>query len=90
VPLIILTFGQFINGATGSVGFLLQMTGKGKLHRNNLFFGTLIGLVFSAVSIPRYGAVGAAYGTFLALSLTNVMSWYIVKRELSINTLKPW
>ncbi len=40
--LIILTFGQFINAISGSVGYILQMTGKQKVFQNIILTATII------------------------------------------------
>jgi O-antigen/teichoic acid export membrane protein len=56
----ILTVGQFINVATGSVGALLMMCGFEKEMRNNMIFSTAVNLALNVALIPKYGSLGAA------------------------------
>ena len=42
VALMILTVGQFVNAAAGSVGYILQMTGHQKFHQNVVLIGAII------------------------------------------------
>jgi len=87
VVLTILSAGQFVNVSTGSVGYLLMMTGHEKLVRNNLFFFAVINVALNLLLIPRYGIVGAAIATASSLSLKNVVGVVLVYLKLSILTL---
>jgi len=83
----ILAIGQFINAATGSVGYLLMMTGHEKRMRNNLFISLLISALLNLMLIPEIGLVGAAISTTIAQSLHNLIAMSIVKKELNISTI---
>ncbi|HVO81120.1 MAG TPA: flippase [Terriglobales bacterium] len=66
--LVILALGQVFNAGTGPVGMLLVMAG----YQNRMFLvsGTMfvLSVVMGIVLIPRYGMVGAATATALAVS----------------------
>ena len=84
----VLALGQFINVITGSVGYLLQMTGYEKVLRNNVFISSVIMIFGSALFIPLYGVTGAAWVTAIAIATQNLLCVYHVKKKLGFNTLK--
>ncbi|MFC6670558.1 oligosaccharide flippase family protein [Marinobacterium aestuariivivens] len=86
----ILAIGQFINVATGSVGFLLSMTGHEKDLRNNLLLVAPCSVLLSFLVIPVYGATGAAVATAVAVAAQNLMAVYWVRKRLGFNTLAIW
>jgi O-antigen/teichoic acid export membrane protein len=83
----ILVVGQLINVSTGSVGYLLMMTGHERLMRNNIMLSALINLTGNFLLIPRFGAAGAAFSTAFSLAFMNLLSYYLVNKKLQINTL---
>jgi O-antigen/teichoic acid export membrane protein len=83
----ILIIGQFVNVITGSVGYLLNMTGHEKDMRNVVFFSGPLALVLGVVLTPIYGATGAAVATAIALASQNLLAVYMVKKRLGFNTL---
>jgi O-antigen/teichoic acid export membrane protein len=85
--LVILAFGQFVNVATGSVGYLLVMTGSERAMRNNQIFCAFIMVILSLFLIPTYGGLGAAIATTMILMLQNLVAAMIVKNKLNIVTL---
>ncbi|HHC7308801.1 TPA: MATE family efflux transporter [Vibrio campbellii] len=87
VYLRILAISQFICALTGSVAFLLIMSGHANLHRNNVVVSFCIGVVLSLLLVPHYGALGATVSVSISLSLINVLSWLAVKKTLNINTI---
>jgi O-antigen/teichoic acid export membrane protein len=86
----ILAIGQFINVATGSVGYLLMMTGHEKDMRNSLLVVAPCSILLSLWLIPVYGAVGAAVATALAIAGQNLLAVFWVRRRLGFNTLAIW
>lgn len=86
----ILIIGQFINVITGSVGYLLNMTGHEKDMRNVVLFAGPLALGLGLALTPIYGATGAAVATSIALASKNLLAVYMVKRRLGINTLNFW
>lgn len=88
--LMILALGQFVNVATGSVGYLLSMTGHEKSVRNNAFFSAIIGIGLGILLIPEYGLLGASISTAIGIASQNLLGVYQVKKHLGINTLLFW
>ncbi|MEA3274285.1 MAG: oligosaccharide flippase family protein, partial [Pseudomonadota bacterium] len=86
----ILAIGQFINVATGSVGFLLAMTGHERLLRNNVLAAATVALALGFGLIPSYGLVGAAIATAVGVATQNLLSAWQVRRVLGFNTLAVW
>ncbi len=85
VVLMILSIGQFINVATGSVGYLLMMSGNERLMRNNLLFCMLVVLLTSYMLIPLYGVIGAAISAGVVVGVQNLIAFVMVKRKLGIH-----
>jgi O-antigen/teichoic acid export membrane protein len=85
--LIILALGQFVNVATGSVGYLLMMSGHERLMRNNIVCIAILNVVMCLLLIPWAGAIGAAIATAISLSAMNLVSVVLVYGRLSILTL---
>jgi O-antigen/teichoic acid export membrane protein len=87
--LIILAAGQFVNVATGSVGFLLMMSGHEKIVRNNLFVCAVLTILLNSWLIPIYGITGAAVSAAIVLSVQNLILMVLVWNKMKIITL-PW
>lgn len=85
--LTILALGQFVNVATGSVGYLLMMTGHEKLMRNNTVASAALNVALNAILIPKYSIIGAAVATAISLATMNLISTILVYWKLSIVTL---
>lgn len=83
----ILSVGQFINVAVGSVGYLLMMTGHEKVMRNIVIVSAALNLLGNLLLVPHFGGIGAACSTALALALLNVTALYLVVKKLNVNTL---
>lgn len=90
VILQILVLGQAVNVVTGSVGYLLMMSG----HERDMRLVTLISGFGVLISVPictqLFGAVGAATATAFFISLQNLLAVYFVKKRLGFNTLMFW
>ncbi|KPZ67185.1 Polysaccharide biosynthesis protein [Pseudoalteromonas sp. P1-26] len=86
----ILVLGQAVNVVTGSVGFLLMMSG----HERDMRLVTLISGFGVLISVPiftkLFGVIGAASATAFFISLQNLLAVYFVKKRLGFNTLKFW
>jgi len=87
ILLSILTIGQFVNVATGSVGYLLMMSGNEKLMRNNVAFVAVLSVVLNAALVPLYGAFGAVIATAVCLASQNLIAMYMVNSRLGINII---
>ncbi len=93
--LVISAIGSMVNAATGSVGYMLLMTGHQKWSFANSVASVALNVVFGALLIPHYGAMGAAVGTMSALILVNIMRYIQVRFLLKMNpyawdVLKPF
>ncbi|MFT6476337.1 MAG: O-antigen/teichoic acid export membrane protein [Zhongshania aliphaticivorans] len=86
----ILAVGQFVNAMTGSVGFLLMMSGFESDMRNCTLISGSLALFLSFTLTSLYGVVGAAIATAIAVAAQNLLAVYFVKRRLGFNTLAIW
>lgn len=84
--LAILAAGQYVNVLTGSVGYLLMMTGNERLVRNNMAVAAILNLVLNFVLIRAYGVLGAAIGTAIAIAVLNLGAMYLARVKLGITT----
>jgi len=89
VALALLSIGQFVNVSTGSVGYLLMMSGNEKIMRNIVLTTAILNIVLNVALIPGYGLTGAAVATAVSLIFLNLGSVYLAKKIMGINTL-PW
>jgi len=83
----VIALAQFVNVATGSVSFLLNMTGHEKLIRNIALLCNALGLVGFWVLIPLFGPIGAALALAFVLVVQNLVALFYVWRVLGIWTL---
>ncbi|WP_082388585.1 lipopolysaccharide biosynthesis protein [Cobetia sp. UCD-24C] len=80
----IIALAQLVNVATGSVGFLLNMTGHEKLMRNISLSCNALGLAMFFILIPLLGSLGAALALAIVLVLQNLIALIFVWRKLGI------
>jgi O-antigen/teichoic acid export membrane protein len=85
--LMILAVGQFINAATGSVGYLLTMSGNEKPMRNSMIVLAIAHLGVSLILVPRYGIIGAAVANAISVASMNLTFFLLVYKKLSISTI---
>jgi O-antigen/teichoic acid export membrane protein len=83
----IMALGQFVNVATGSVGYLLNMSGHERDMRNVMLISGPFTIVLSILLTWGYGAVGAASATALGVALQNLMALWMVRRRLGFWSL---
>ncbi|WP_172379447.1 MATE family efflux transporter [Vibrio sp. Vb339] len=83
----ILAIGQFINVITGSVGYLLNMTGHEKDMRNVVLFSGPLAIVLAFGLTSQFGLMGAAYATAISVATQNLLAVWMVKKRLGFNTL---
>jgi len=83
----ILACGQFVNVATGSVGYILMMSGHEHLLRNAITLSAVSNLLLNLWLVPPYGIVGGAVATAVSLSLLNMVSAYYVWSAVKIKPL---
>ncbi len=92
--LVVLSVGSMVNAGTGSVGYILLMTGHQKLSFINSLTAVIINVVLGIFLTKLYGALGTAIATGLALAIVNLMRLVQVRVLLKIHpyrwdTLKP-
>ena len=81
-----LSFGKLISSFCGSVGNLLQMTGKQVVFMNILLVGAIVNVSLNFYLIPKFGINGAALASMISLSTWNLIMVCFVKRELGFYT----
>jgi O-antigen/teichoic acid export membrane protein len=80
----ILLVGRLVDAATGINEQLLSISRHYRFSFA-LSLGLVAGvIVFNWLLIPRWGVIGAATGTTLAVLLYNLGKWYFVKQKLSL------
>ncbi len=77
--LLLLVFGQFVNGMAGSVGSFLNMTGQQKVFNRIVIIGGVTNIVLNYILIPLYGIEGAAFASMLSIILWNVLASLYIK-----------
>ncbi len=80
--LIILSIGQFINVATGSVCNLLNMTGHERDYRQITIVSGTLTILFAVALTAFVGVQGAAIATALGLTVQNTLAMCLVKIRL--------
>lgn len=86
IPLIILVVGQIINALTGSVGYLMNMTGYHKQSNKILSISIVINIFLNYGLINSLGLVGAAIATMITTMIWNLKMFFWVKNKLGINS----
>ena len=71
--LIAFAIGSMINAGTGSVGYMLLMTGYQRLSFLNSLVAVVVNIGLGVYLTPRYGAMGTAISTGLAICALNLM-----------------
>ncbi|GAB3108903.1 oligosaccharide flippase family protein [Aestuariicella hydrocarbonica] len=82
ILLMIMSAGQFVNVATGSVAYLLQMSGHERDFRRVTLFAGPLAIIAAVAFTAQWGAVGAASATALGLSVQNLGALWMVKKRL--------
>lgn len=79
--LTIVAFAELVAAATGTCQGLIDMTGHMRVKLANTVLNTLVLVGGGAVLIPRYGVVGAALASLLAVATVNVAAvlevWFL-------------
>ncbi len=79
ITLWLLMAGQIINAITGSVGYILIMTGKEKVFQNIIFFTSILNIILNYIFVQKYGMNGIAFSTALSISLLNIIPYFLVR-----------
>jgi O-antigen/teichoic acid export membrane protein len=81
----LLAFGYYFNAALGFNADTLRVYGKLRYTVSIDFLAMVVSLGISLLLIPRYGALGAAVGTFGTLVLYNILNHVGLKFATKIN-----
>jgi O-antigen/teichoic acid export membrane protein len=85
IVLVVGTLGQLVNCGTGSVGYLLLMSGKqGRLIRVQTVMAVLM-ILTNLLLIPRFGILGAAVAAALTTIATNAWNLFEVRKSLGLS-----
>lgn len=87
LALTLLLIGSFINAFSGSVGSLMQMTGKHNVFQLIVFIGTIVNIAMNVVLVPLYGINGAALATLACYTIWNMASVIYVKKHYKFSTI---
>jgi O-antigen/teichoic acid export membrane protein len=85
--LVVLAGAQFLNVLTGSVGYLLIMSGHEKLMRDIVIAAALFNVLLNALLIPPVGIEGAAVATGTSTVTLNLSAWLAVRFKLGLLVL---
>lgn len=85
-PILILAIGQIFNAGSGSVVFLLNMTGHERLVVRVLGLAVVLNIGLNVGLIPLFGLNGAAAATAITLALWNLRLWWAVRQQLGIES----
>ncbi len=77
----ILAFGQFVNAATGPVGFALLMTGRERAFAATTAAVAVATVAGSLLAVPAFGAVGAAVVTAASVAILNLSQLLLVLKR---------
>jgi len=83
----ILAIGQLVNVATGSIGFILLMTGLEKSFQNIMLIFVVLNVLLNILLVPPLGIAGAAIASALSVAGQNVAAVVVGKRKLGVNVL---
>lgn len=83
--LVILVIGQSITALTGSVSFLMMMTGYQNRAAQISGGVAILNVVLNMIFIPILGIEGAAVATMVSLSLWHILLFVYVKRHIGID-----
>jgi O-antigen/teichoic acid export membrane protein len=71
--LVVLAFAELANAGTGICGPMIDMTGHTKIKFANSVLWTVLLVGGGAVLIPRWGVLGAATASLIAISAVNIL-----------------
>lgn len=87
--LVIMSLGQFVNVMTGSVGYLLIMSGHEKTMRNNVLLAGTVNVLLNLMLTPSLSWLGASIATAGSMVVANLAATWLVYRKLGLKVF-PW
>lgn len=82
--LAVLSIAQLVNLMSGSVVYLLMMTGRQKSVSRAMTVAAIGNVALNAMLIPAYGLLGACIATAISMSVINIALVWVVWRQLGI------
>lgn len=86
IPLLILSAGQLISSLIGSVGLLLNMTGRQRIFSKSNLWTLLLSTAFSIPFVIYFDVIGVAFMFSFFLIVQNIILYIFVRRDLGFNT----
>jgi O-antigen/teichoic acid export membrane protein len=80
----VLTLSQLINAGSGSVGYLMIMTGHQNQTVRVFGWSALINITLNVLCIPLFGIMGAALATAFTMILWNIWLHILVVKKLNV------
>lgn len=84
--LAILSVGQLVNAASGSVATLLVMTGHERHAAVGVLGAAIVNVLLTAILIPTFSVEGAAIGTTASMILWNISLAVTARRRIGIDS----
>ena len=85
IALGILSVGQVINVAAGSVAMILVMTGNERIAALGVAMSTIVNISLNAILIPVWGIEGAAIATTTSIVLWNALLVRYTCKQLGVD-----
>ncbi|HEX7534537.1 MAG TPA: MATE family efflux transporter, partial [Syntrophales bacterium] len=85
--LLLLSVGQFVSAISGSVGFILVMTGNQRIHKNITLFTSLSNIGLNWILVSKYGLIGAAISTMTSTIFWNLSMVLYIKLDMDVLTI---
>jgi len=82
--LIVLSLGQFVNAATGPVGYLLNMSGYHGIEGRIAVAGAVMTIALCFALVPMWGVLGAAAANAIGTAVCNLWRVYFAWSRLGI------
>lgn len=79
--MLILVVGQFVNSASGSTGYFMNMTGNQVVYQNVMLGAILLNVILNVLLVPHYSILGAALAAAGAVVFFNVYFLMFIKRK---------
>ena len=83
--LLILLVGGLISAFTGSVGYLMTMTGRQNPALLSVCAALACNIVLNLSLIPRFGIIGSAVAATSSVFVYNLLMWIHVRRTMGID-----
>ncbi|WP_077338256.1 lipopolysaccharide biosynthesis protein [Pseudocolwellia agarivorans] len=85
--LAVLVIGQIINVATGSVGYLLTLSGHEKDLKNIIVISTPLSVLLSLILTYHLGLIGVAIAMAMSAININICAYIMVVKRLGFHTI---